>query len=504
MIIIVLVRIILSLQLYIDFFFFSILEELLNSRIMVKNSIKKYAKQQPQDERLLRLLDARQLGLKLISNVTYGYTAAGFSGRMPCVDLADAIISKGRETLMEAMRLVHECQVELGGQVVYGDTDSIFICFQGCSVEEAFKRAAVLCDRITTSNPKPVKIKLEKIYSRSVLMTKKRYAGYCWESANDPHPQLECKGIETVRRDSIPLVKRVLDKGLRILFTSPETDRELLLNQLRSYFEHEFVQVLKNHRQRLHEFVFAREYRGQFGYRTGQLLPSIVIANHLVRKYGENCRPFSKQRVPYVICLGEHEKEPLAKLARLPLDFLHSNQMQLNCKYYIESVLIPPLQRVFGYLDVSISSWYQQLPSKARLQSGANIDCRVGRLTDYVQMKECTICAANIPPNSSIYSDIGTNPFPLCDGCLKKPQSCALHLVEYLREVECRFRRSSQICTLCQSVSDSPADCEALNCHNLFELQAARALMSKHSAHSDQLNEIAVHFYQSLQIYTKS
>lgn len=34
-------------------------------------------------------LDARQLGLKLIANVTYGYTSASFSGRMPCTDISD-------------------------------------------------------------------------------------------------------------------------------------------------------------------------------------------------------------------------------------------------------------------------------------------------------------------------------------------------------------------------------------------------------------------------------
>jgi DNA polymerase zeta len=30
---------------------------------------------------LRRVLDARQLALKMIANVTYGYTAAGFSGK---------------------------------------------------------------------------------------------------------------------------------------------------------------------------------------------------------------------------------------------------------------------------------------------------------------------------------------------------------------------------------------------------------------------------------------
>ena len=39
-----------------------------------------------------QLLDARQLGLKLIANVTYGYTSANFSGRMPCVEVLSLII----------------------------------------------------------------------------------------------------------------------------------------------------------------------------------------------------------------------------------------------------------------------------------------------------------------------------------------------------------------------------------------------------------------------------
>lgn len=49
----------------------------------MKQSMKAYKN----DKALLRLLDARQLGLKLIANVTFGYTAASFSGRMPSVEV---------------------------------------------------------------------------------------------------------------------------------------------------------------------------------------------------------------------------------------------------------------------------------------------------------------------------------------------------------------------------------------------------------------------------------
>jgi DNA polymerase zeta len=49
----------------------------------------------------MQLLNARQLGLKLMANVTYGYTSATFSGRMPCIEIADSIVQTGRETLMK-------------------------------------------------------------------------------------------------------------------------------------------------------------------------------------------------------------------------------------------------------------------------------------------------------------------------------------------------------------------------------------------------------------------
>ena len=60
------------------------LEEILATRIMVKNTMKLIEKKST----LYRTLDARQLCLKLIANVTFGYTSANFSGRMPSVEVS--------------------------------------------------------------------------------------------------------------------------------------------------------------------------------------------------------------------------------------------------------------------------------------------------------------------------------------------------------------------------------------------------------------------------------
>lgn len=53
------------------------------------------------------MLDAKQLTLKLLANVTYGYTSASFSGRMPSVEIADSIVSTGRETLERVKQRNH-------------------------------------------------------------------------------------------------------------------------------------------------------------------------------------------------------------------------------------------------------------------------------------------------------------------------------------------------------------------------------------------------------------
>lgn len=77
---------------------------------------------------LFQIFNARQLALKLIANVTYGYTAAGFSGRMPCAELADSIVQCGRSTLEKAISYVN-AQERWKAKVIYGDTDRYAFLF---------------------------------------------------------------------------------------------------------------------------------------------------------------------------------------------------------------------------------------------------------------------------------------------------------------------------------------------------------------------------------------
>ena len=86
---------------------------------------------------------------------------------------------------------------------------SMFILLRGASKDEAFSIGKEIAEEITALNPKPVKLKFEKVYQPCVLITKKRYVGYMYESPDQLEPQFDAKGIETVRRDNCPAVGKV-------------------------------------------------------------------------------------------------------------------------------------------------------------------------------------------------------------------------------------------------------------------------------------------------------
>ena len=181
------------------------LKEILATRQMIKRSIKFWEKKRSVtgdiDHSVLeRVLDARQLALKMLSNVTYGYTAAGYSGRMPMAELADAIVAQGRSTLEWAIELVEQ-DTSWKAEVIYGDTDSLFIRLKRRTKEEAFKIGREIADRITALSPSSVVLKLEKVYLGLFLVSKKRYVGFSYESSDQSTPNFDDKGIETRRRD---------------------------------------------------------------------------------------------------------------------------------------------------------------------------------------------------------------------------------------------------------------------------------------------------------------
>ncbi len=86
---------------------------------------------------------------------------------------------------------------------------------EGATKEDAFRIGKEIADKVTSINPKPIKLQFEKVYHPCIMVTKKRYVGYKYESVDQKEPVFDAKGIETVRRDSCPAVAKIMEKSIR-------------------------------------------------------------------------------------------------------------------------------------------------------------------------------------------------------------------------------------------------------------------------------------------------
>eukprot|EP00076_Gallus_gallus_P019596 XP_015140065.1 DNA polymerase zeta catalytic subunit [Gallus gallus] len=421
------------------------LEEILKTRIMVKQSMKAYK----HDKAITRMLEARQLGLKYIANFTYGYTAANFSGRMPCIELGDSIVHKARETLERAIKLVNDTK-KWGAHVVYGDTDSMFVLLKGATKEQSFKIGQEIAEAVTATNPKPVKLKFEKVYLPCVLQTKKRYVGYMYETLDQKDPVFDAKGIETVRRDSCPAVSKILECSIKLLFETRD------ISQIKQYVQNQCMKLLEG-KASIQDFIFAKEYRGSSAYKPGSCVPALEITRRMLA-YDRRSEPRVGERVPYVIVYGMPGL-PLIQLVRRPTEVLQDPSLRLNATYYITKQILPPLARVFSLIGIDVFSWYHELPRIQKTASTARseLEGRKGTISQYFTTLHCPVCDE-------------LTQYGICTKCRSQPQHVAVILNQEIRELERKQDQLVKICKNCTGCFDRQIPCVSLNCPVLFKL----------------------------------
>jgi len=223
-----------------------ILEELLSARKRAKAEMKNET-----DPLRYAVLDGRQLALKISANSVYGFTGATV-GQLPCLEISATVTAYGREMIERTKAEVERIYTVANGYehdalVVYGDTDSVMIKFGTADLAKAMDLGKEAAGKVTSVFIKPIKLEFEKViapprrrvrvrarvaraartdtrrahlraqcYFPYLLMNKKRYAGLLW-TGTVKHDKMDCKGIETVRRDNCSLVKEVVDTCLRLI-----------------------------------------------------------------------------------------------------------------------------------------------------------------------------------------------------------------------------------------------------------------------------------------------
>ncbi|KAJ9471209.1 DNA polymerase zeta catalytic subunit [Diplonema papillatum] len=452
--------------------FSRLLAEILSTRIAVQATLKKARARK--DVVMEAILNARQTGLKMIANVSYGYTAATFTGRMPCSDVADAIVLLARQTLERVIKDVNK-NAQWRARVVYGDTDSLFVSMPGATLARAFEVAKEIVEHVTASNPSPVKLKLEKVYLPSMMVTKKRYVGYAYESPTDK-PRFDAKGIECIRRDQCKATQQIQETALRLLFETQD------MEAVREYVQRQLSKIQVGD-VNAHDLILRQEVKLGTYANPAQLPPSATVAREMMKRE-RLAEPLYNERVPYLVInsVAPRLSDMLVHPYELLLDKHPSKS--LNATYYMTKQICPPLDRTLGLAGAKVVDWLQSLP-RARLRgvaSAAVRDYELARGEDDAQ--EIIKCAARSrigkpgAVDSTLHSYYASTlcvvckegaaeqPSGMCSRCKADPAGSqyALYVREHHGRAEVRQVRS--ICSSCIQTDDVEIieSCQSLDC----------------------------------------
>lgn len=420
------------------------LTEILETRVMVKSGMK----QDKNDKTLQQLLNNRQLALKLLANVTYGYTSASFSGRMPCSEIADSIVQTGRETLERAIAYIHSTE-KWGAEVVYGDTDSLFVYLKGKTRDQAFDIGNEIAKAITDMNPRPVKLKFEKVYHPCVLLAKKRYVGYKYESKEQVRPEFDAKGIETVRRDGTPAEQKIEEKTLRMLFETAN------LSQIKEYFQKQCEKIMRG-AVSVQDFCFAKEVRlGTYSDKGTAPAGAMISTKRMLED--ARAEPQYGERVPYVVITGAPGARLIDRCVA-PEELLVNPHWQLDAEYYISKNLIPPLERIFNLVGANVRGWYDEMPKVQRIHHTA-AGGRKTTLESYMKSTNCVVCAKRFTAEPGVAHN------PLCPACRSRRDASLYTLQSRLAKEERKYEEVLSICRGCSGIGPvEEVTCDSKDC----------------------------------------
>jgi len=310
------------------------LERLIQERNIVKDQMKK-----EKDPVRKRALDAHQEALKRIGNAFYGYTGF-FLGRIYVLDIANAITSCGRNYIQETKKLV-ESQTKY--KVIYGDTDSVMIEADTKDVDKAIEIGSQMAQLLNDKFEGKLRAKVENIFKTILILTKKRYVGWSFEKVDSQfEDQVIMRGIETVRRDWCDLIGETLEKILHMILKEQNPQKAF------AYFR-EIVQKLQDNQIPIEKLMITKgiskrpeQYRGT--------QPHIELVKKM-KKRGEARVPTIGDRVNFVIVKG---LQMISERAEDP-EYVKKHKLKIDSRYYIESQLLPPLERVFEAIGISKS-----------------------------------------------------------------------------------------------------------------------------------------------------
>jgi DNA polymerase elongation subunit (family B) len=144
----------------------AIVRKLVNER----KAVKKLMKTVDKDSLLYRILDKRQLALKIAANSIYGFLGVK-NGLLPLIQGAITVTYMGRVSINK----VNQYVIDRGYKVIYNDTDSSYVQSKETDPSKVVDEGLALAAAISEEFPKPMSIEFEKAF-RMLAIKKKKYA----------------------------------------------------------------------------------------------------------------------------------------------------------------------------------------------------------------------------------------------------------------------------------------------------------------------------------------
>lgn len=417
-----------------------ILKNLLGARKLAKDDLKRETDPFKKD-----ILDGRQLALKISANSVYGFTGAQV-GKLPCLEISQSVTAYGRDMIEATKNAVTEKFCLANGypfdaQVIYGDTDSVMVKFGVKTVAEAMDLGREAAAYVSTKFIKPIKLEFEKVYYPYLLINKKRYAGLYWTKP-DKHDRMDCKGIETVRRDNCTLVANLINTCLQKILMDRDPPGAIA-------HARQIISDLLCNRVDISHLVITKELsKSETEYAAKQA--HVELANRM-RKRDPAGAPKLGDRVPYVIISAPKGSAAYTK-SEDPLYVLENN-IPIDTQYYLENQLSKPLLRIFepilGEKAESVLLRGDHTRTKTVVTS------RVGALSMFTKKRnKCIGCKSLLNDDTQA----------VCVYCKDKESSLYLDNLDKLNEYEIKFSRLWTQCQRCQGNLHEEVICTSSDC----------------------------------------
>jgi DNA polymerase elongation subunit (family B) len=331
-------------------------------QIMLKK--RKEARKKMEDPKLddaqKSVYNGLQLAYKVVANSIYGQLGSRTSPiRKMCI--AACTTAVGRRSLLFAKSTVEED----GAEVVYGDTDSIFVKFPGKDLAGAIQSGQDAAKKITAGCPHSAfVIGYEKTFYPFILFCRKRYVGMKYEE--DP---TKCKrasmGIVLRRRDNAPIVKDVYGGALDIILEEKD------IKKAAEFVKSMLVKVMKSELP-LEKFEITKQLRDDYkamaeGYTGHATIPAHRILADRITKRDPGNAPSVGERLRYVYI--QTDKKLQADRIETP-EYIVEKKLKLDSQFYITNQIQNPVAQLFALCIESLPGYREPRPSYKSMYDG--------------------------------------------------------------------------------------------------------------------------------------